>query len=270
MVNRSVIAAIGSAAIVCGAIIGMTELAREGAFSRSRLGAAADPSIDDVLAQLAELPTPECGQWAEVEAEILEEYAGAQGAAASHTTVAYTCSAGRQQDVMPPSKKGLAATATVCAEWCEKEHALPKDSVGLPDWCCEFRDAPPPPPVDPTADPAVLAPASGGPSCAWSDGLPIPAPVPVESARSSAYTICPAGVLAPYRCTSKVAQDAIKLDGDADGLCSQICLPLALWNVAMKHGVVHGKCADEGFEKFQYIASRAGIKYNVYAKGKSK
>jgi hypothetical protein len=68
-----------------------------------------------------------------------------------------------------------------------------------------------------------------------------------------------------YVCPEEKMQDAIKLDGDGPGLCSQICLPHYLFNIAKKHGVSSGRCKDLGFTEFQYLARQSGIPYNVYA-----
>ncbi|KAJ1615829.1 hypothetical protein T492DRAFT_90737 [Pavlovales sp. CCMP2436] len=59
----------------------------------------------------------------------------------------------------------------------------------------------------------------------------------------------------PAVCKSE-SVEAIKLDGDGVGLCSQICLPAGLLNIAMKHGVVRGNCVAEGFTVFEYSAAQ--------------
>jgi hypothetical protein len=69
-----------------------------------------------------------------------------------------------------------------------------------------------------------------------------------------------------YDCPDGKMQDAMKLDGDGPGLCSQICLSHSLFGIAKRHGVVQGTCHASGFNKFQYQAKASGVPYNVYSK----
>mmetsp|Transcript_26553 Transcript_26553/g.65570 ORF Transcript_26553/g.65570 Transcript_26553/m.65570 type:complete len:453 (+) Transcript_26553:52-1410(+) len=69
----------------------------------------------------------------------------------------------------------------------------------------------------------------------------------------------------PAVCSAGKLADTMKMDGDAEGLCSQICLPAGLLKIAMKHGVTRGTCSATGFSTFKYSTSKAGIAYNVYA-----
>lgn len=58
--------------------------------------------------------------------------------------------------------------------------------------------------------------------------------------------------------------DALKLDGDGPGTCSQICLPHGLWHAAQDHGVERGRCAERGCGRFAYATAMDGVAYNLY------
>ncbi|KAJ1635473.1 hypothetical protein T492DRAFT_965649 [Pavlovales sp. CCMP2436] len=177
---------------------------------------------------------PQCGQWD------------------AHST----CEG--EQDVMPPTKHGDPPSEEECVAFCEKRHKPPKtakdaeklEKLGPVGWCCGMR----------------------GTECAWSEGqraLPTLKRA-VAAVNASSYIYCPPPAKGEVLCDAKVAQDAMKIDGEIEhvgpGTCSQICLPMGLWGIAEKRGgVVHGLCSAFGYSQFIYPATAVGIKYNVYS-----
>ena len=72
-----------------------------------------------------------------------------------------------------------------------------------------------------------------------------------------------------YSCPENMMQDAMRIPGgeeQIESLCSQVCLPHALWAAAQDRGVTRGKCANFGYSKFEYSqVAIAGVHYNVYS-----
>ncbi|KAG8465728.1 hypothetical protein KFE25_005298 [Diacronema lutheri] len=219
---------------------------RSGAMGGAHGADAGPPDVSAATAMLGQTlgqAPRECGEWGTVPAETLATYQEANPPSA-HAILAYMCARERTREEMPPPSKG-AITAKACRNWCEKEHKPPKSAKDvLTGWCCELRNET---------------------SCAWTDGKPALTQLPLSAAGASAFEPCPPAGQTEYRCSDNALTDAMALDGDAVGLCSQICLPPSLWKVAQRHGVTQGTCAEHGMTAFRYVASRAGVKYNVYA-----
>jgi len=188
--------------------------------------------------------TPLCGAWP----SAVESSHGAG------KDSEFKCEGGSVVDQMPLSKNAI-VTKDACAAWCESAHP-PSGATGGA-WCCQ------------------RSVGKDGDSCAWSDSARVLTPID-EKGVHSAYVSCPrasAHVLgaamhieSEYQCPAEKMQDAMKMDGDGPGLCSQICLPHYLFGAAKGHGVTQGRCSDQGYTNFQYQSSNSGVPYNVYSR----
>lgn len=70
----------------------------------------------------------------------------------------------------------------------------------------------------------------------------------------------------PFTCTKGQMQDAMVMDGDGPGLCSQVCLPEALFDAArMRLNAVRGTCAESRCTRFVAARKLLTIPYNVYS-----
>jgi len=173
--------------------------------------------------------------------------------------VSTACGSGDQLEVMPQPVGG-AITEESCSVWCESTH--PFESSQLDKWCCQ------------------LSSPDGKPECSWSSSFPRLEAGVGKTEGAKAYGACPPAT-APnvyvnlkakithteYDCGSmRKATDVINIDGDGTTTCSQICLPPAFTNIALKHGCSRGRCQDLGFVNYVYSTKNTGIPLNVYAK----
>jgi hypothetical protein len=233
MLPRStLLAAIGALVVVGTAFVGVRTMhAKED----SLLGAA----------QMAgqEPEPPKCGTWPAAGTPII---------AGPGMVYAYECaSTGLGSPRVNMSlKDGGSPTAAMCAEFCEKLKKPAKYPFGKLGWCCELRGAV----RDATGE--QVAPAR----CSWMEGEPAVVKLPVALSNVTAYAACAPPARGEYTCPNNTMHDAIKLDGDGPGLCSQICLPPGLFNIAEKRGVIHGRCDELGVTVFKYVAAQAGVK----------
>lgn len=236
--NQFALAAIACAvSVIVVTTIGMTQLVRH----RIALRESSSTGND-----WEEAPAPACGSWAKMDARLLAKFDSQRPAGSErNTTLAYACSSNSVIDTMKASKKVTEVTEASCEAWCKSAHKPVPLALATKRWCCAM--------------------SSG--SCAWTDGFPRAEIVPLTAAKSSALAICRTPGAGEYVCPDKTLHDAIKVDGDGPGLCSQICLPAGLIGIAMKQGgVTRGSCLELGYATWEYLAVHAGVKYNVYSK----
>jgi len=168
------------------------------------------------------------------------------------------CSSGHNWEEMPAPRSSALQPVNnhSCAAWCRS-----KGCYG----CC-------------AAEPVGHG---RGERCTWCDGTAVvPWVKPREGAETRVIPFCPGdqegqGPVAPaisrswraWRdrpCPDGSVEDAMVLDGEGPGMCSQVCLPLWLWPEAQRHGVRRGSCRAQGYALFHFWYKTCGVMYAVF------
>lgn len=196
------------------------------------------------------LPGIKCGEWPALDFDGAMADIGVN-TSSSDLSFAIGCRGSAVEEM--PQSPDEEITARSCMTWCRADN---RREVEGGRWCCQLTYS-----------------DEDGTRCRWYNG----STALVEVAQPTiAYSACPVGadsgalLGAPHVDPGASAADEcpdvtmVLMGGEGPGLCSEVCLPLALVNLSRTYGLTEGTCSDKGCTTEVYSAVAKAVHYTVY------